>query len=173
MRNKPLPLPSQDELRESFDYRDGVLYWKKLLVKNQVKVGSVAGHIVKKYNRYRVLYKGKFYLRARLIWAYHNGEIPKGFEIDHINRNKLDDRIENLRLVTMSQNVRNRDATGRSKIKHLSMGTYKTGAKFIRFEIKDKNNKQLVSKNFKHHKLKEAIEYRDNWLKENGRTLYS
>ncbi len=39
----------------------------------------------------------------------HHAILPrqKGLEIDHINRCKLDNRIENLRLVTRSQNQRN------------------------------------------------------------------
>ena len=34
----------------------------------------------------------------RIIWEMHHGQIPEGLEIDHINRNRRDNRIENLRL---------------------------------------------------------------------------
>lgn len=40
----------------------------------------------------------------RQVWIYHNGEIPKGLVIDHINRDKDDNQIDNLRLVTPSVN---------------------------------------------------------------------
>lgn len=35
-----------------------------------------------------------------LVWEQHFGPIPEGYEIHHVNENKLDNRIENLQLVT-------------------------------------------------------------------------
>lgn len=51
--------------------------------------------------------KGKQYKAHRLVYAYFNNEFPKG-EIDHINRNKLDNRVENLRVVSRIENIKNR-----------------------------------------------------------------
>lgn len=45
----------------------------------------------------------------RQVWIYHNGEIPKGLTIDHIDRDKDNNQIENLRLATYSENVKNVD----------------------------------------------------------------
>lgn len=43
----------------------------------------------------------------RLIWEAFNGEIPEGYEIDHINTIRNDNRLENLRLVTPKENRNN------------------------------------------------------------------
>jgi DNA-directed RNA polymerase specialized sigma subunit len=40
------------------------------------------------------------------------GEIPKGYEIDHIDRNRHNNYPENLRLVTKSENNQNKDIKG-------------------------------------------------------------
>ena len=49
---------------------------------------------------------GKFY-RHRVIWYYFNGDIPDDKQIDHIDGNKLNNSILNLRCVSPSQNMRN------------------------------------------------------------------
>jgi len=43
-----------------------------------------------------------------LVWQHFEGEIPKNKNIDHINNNRLDNRIENLQLVTKIENARKR-----------------------------------------------------------------
>lgn len=47
------------------------------------------------------------YLAHRLAWLYVNGEWPPS-QLDHINRDKRDNRIANLRLATPAQNNANR-----------------------------------------------------------------
>lgn len=49
---------------------------------------------------------GRCFLAHRVIWAMYYGEWPKE-EIDHINCNKEDNRISNLRSASRLQNMRN------------------------------------------------------------------
>lgn len=48
---------------------------------------------------------GKTRYVHRKIWELHNGEIPKGKVIDHINGDTLDNRIENLQCISQSENM--------------------------------------------------------------------
>ena len=49
--------------------------------------------------------KPKVYYQHRFVYEVFEGPIPKWFEIDHINNDKTDNRIENLQLVTHKENI--------------------------------------------------------------------
>ena len=51
--------------------------------------------------------KKKTYAVHRIIWIIHKGEIPEGMEVDHKDRNRANNYLGNLRLLTHSQNIRN------------------------------------------------------------------
>lgn len=108
----------QDLLLELFSYSNGILIWNTT---NKL-AGSRAndGYIGIQINN-------KKYQAHRLIWVYHYGKIPAGMEIDHKNRDRSDNRIENLRLVTLQENKFNRKGKGYSYIK--SSGKYKAQIK--------------------------------------------
>ena len=53
----------------------------------------------------------KAFMSHRFIWECCNDIIPRGYEIDHINKNKLDNKIDNLRCITIEENRRHRDHT--------------------------------------------------------------
>lgn len=53
------------------------------------------------YNR-----KDYYFCEHRVIWVWHNGAIPQGLEINHIDYNRGNNRIENLEIVTRSENLR-------------------------------------------------------------------
>lgn len=57
----------------------------------------------------KVLYKGKYYQVHRLVAEVFIPNPMNKPEVDHINRNKQDNRVENLRWATHSENCENRD----------------------------------------------------------------
>lgn len=98
-------------LHELFEYKDGNLYNRFTRSPKAVK-GEIAGSFNKSNNRYRVTINQKGYQLSRLIWIYHNGDIPENIEVDHINQDKADNRTENLRLATRQQNEWNKTSKG-------------------------------------------------------------
>ncbi|CQJ12503.1 Uncharacterised protein [Yersinia mollaretii] len=84
---------------------DGSLRWK--VRRGGVVPGSSAGS-AHRSGYLRVGLSGKTYTVHRIIWEMHNGPIPEGMQIDHIDHNRVNNRLENLRIVTPSQNSKNR-----------------------------------------------------------------
>jgi HNH endonuclease/AP2 domain len=86
-----------EDLNKELTYNPetGQFFWKK-------EAGTITGH---GYRYIRV--NGKMMLAHRMAWLMAYGEDPEGKLIDHINGNRLDNRIENLRLATYSQNSAN------------------------------------------------------------------
>ncbi len=63
----------------------------------------------KGYDGYMIVYiNRKGYKLHRIVWALHTGEDPYPYEIDHINRVRDDNRIDNLRKVTTQDNLKNK-----------------------------------------------------------------
>lgn len=91
--------PPNFVVTEVFDYEDGQLLWKQ--PGRGRKVGRPVGD--KMLNGYiRINVKGRFFYAHRLIYFFHTGKWPE--LIDHIDCNKANNRFENLREVTKSQN---------------------------------------------------------------------
>ncbi len=105
---------TQERLKDVLAYfpEAGVFVWKQR-VADRIKVGDTAGSRHNKTGYLRIRLDGKEYLSHRLAWFYSTGVWP--VEIDHINRNQLDNRIDNLRDVSHSVNINNRNY-GKNKL---------------------------------------------------------
>lgn len=104
-------MPFVDQARELLDYNPetGEFHWK--VARNsyggKVRPGVIAGTPNGQgYVFIGVI--GQIWRAHRLAWLFMNGKTPpKGFEVDHINGDRADNRWPNLRLVTRSQNNMN------------------------------------------------------------------
>lgn len=99
------PKLSVEQLRSllSYDKDTGLFVWK--VSRGTKKHGSHAGSIGN--HGYVVIgINGFIYVAHRIAWSFEYGAMPDQF-IDHINGNKTDNRIANLRLVNKTLNSEN------------------------------------------------------------------
>lgn len=113
------------ELRRLIMFEEGKYYWRfrsSEYFSNEISANAWNAKNAGKetlicdtgigYLRARIL--GKSYLAHRVIWAYHYGEWPSD-QIDHINHDRSDNRIENLRVVSQMVNAKNQKRSKRNK----------------------------------------------------------
>ena len=102
---------SKDEMLEHVRYDEtspSFLRWN-LAMKNNATKDSPAGHVPTKERKYcTVEINGTSYGIHRVIWTILVGEIPKGMFVDHIDGNKKNNNISNLRLVNPKENSHNK-----------------------------------------------------------------
>lgn len=101
--------------------------------------------------------KGKQFKAHRIVWLLNYGIFPST-ELDHINRNKLDNRIENLRESNRSEQNRNKER--KSNAKTGEVGIYIDNTKGLKKKYATKINK----KTYRFYTIEEA----KKWREENG-----
>ena len=109
----------QDYVLSAFDYQDGQLIRK---IGRINEVGSIAGCVHKGTGYILIKIKSKSFKAHRLIFLYHYGYFPEF--VDHIDGNKQNNRIENLREASKQENCQNQ------KVRSTNKSGYK-GVKWI------------------------------------------
>jgi len=107
--NKAKSIPP--EVLDYLDYNPetGIITWKmKPPNSRRIKVGQEAGTKVSTSGYINIFFKKKLYLAHRLAYFIHHGVDPAEKHIDHIDGNRFNNKIDNLRLATNGQNLRNR-----------------------------------------------------------------
>jgi hypothetical protein len=143
---------TQEMLRNLFDYDDGVLIWRDT---GKGRNKKVAGHI--DHEGYvRIGINRKLYRRSRLVFLYFYGYLPE--TIDHINRIRTDDRIENLRAADYSLNNSNRDLKlGKSRERNIILTKHNS------FKVKiRRSNRYYHLGTFQ--KIEDAVNAREQFL---------
>lgn len=158
--------------RLDYDATTGLLYWNDNAYR--WAKGKEAGN---KNSRYTMIgftspdtHKDRFELANRLIWRMCKGKIPDNLYIDHINGDKKDNRIENLRLATNQQNMQNTgiwktNTTGVRNVKQLTSGNWQVNITI--------NKKKYCFGTYEDIELAELVaeEARDKYFNEFNRSM--
>lgn len=110
----PRPELNAERLRELLHYDPATgLFRRKIRTSNRIKAGDVAG--TGKGKRYVLIcVDGVQYRAHRLAWLYVHGKWPRN-DLDHEDRDKKNNRIDNLRPATRKENMENALAPRNSK----------------------------------------------------------
>jgi hypothetical protein len=149
---------TQDYLHTLFDYKDGELYWK-VRPASCIQIGDKAG-CLDTNGYYRIRINKCLYGIHRLIFAMHYGYFPR--QIDHIDRNTKNNKIENLRDASHAQNQWNTLKNPRNTSGYKNVIFRKDKQIWTcRFKV---NGKHIMRGSFK--TAKEANVYAENLRKE-------
>ena len=149
----------RDELKLYFKY-DTEGYLIRIMNVGKCEIGDKVGSINSR-GYYNVVLNYTIYSLHRLIWIWHYGNIPKDKVIDHIDRDKTNNKIENLRLATVGENAVNQNVRATNKLGILGV-CYHKRSKQYRATLK-KPDGFYLNKGFKN--LEDAVAQRKEWVK--------
>lgn len=122
---------SAARVRELLNYNQETgVFTRRVRTSNRIKTGEDAGGL--NSNGYvRISLDGQKHLAHRLAWIHVHGALPPN-DIDHINGNRSDNRLSNLRGVTHAENHQNRHSPNKgSTSKYLGVSWYKAYQKWM------------------------------------------
>lgn len=118
-----------------YDRETGILKWR--VNKGRARIGMLADHSHDK-GYLRIQINGRRWYAHQLVWLLFYKILPSG-EIDHINRITSDNRIDNLRIVSHSCNMKNRSSSS----SHMGVDYCKKLGKWRAQIRKDNKSKHL------------------------------
>lgn len=147
--------PSEAAHWFSYEPESGHLLWARKRKGRGCVVGAEAGTVSVK--GYRVVgLKQKKHFAHNIIWSMMRGVIPEGMYIDHIDGNTLNNRLENLRLVSASENQRNQRIPKSNTTGEMCVSAHKPG--FYQVQVAGKYFGRARS-------IQEAVKIRDRAFK--------
>ena len=136
---------TQTQVSECFEYRDGTLYWRGVTHPNKQYLADKPAGSIHKTGYRHVTWMGKVHKVHRLIFLMHHGYLPP--EVDHINGDRADNRIENLRAANRSENQCNRPALASNTSGYPGVSWHKKSKAWMVRVMK--NGKTVVQEYFK------------------------
>jgi hypothetical protein len=159
---KTLPFTKQliADMRERivYDSESGLLRWKDIGVNSFYRGKPI--QFVNSKGYVAVRFQGNLYKAHRVAWALHYDQIPPQY-LDHINRNKSDNRIVNLRVATISQNNCNTKIRKDNRTGHRGIYWHKPSKKWC---AQIKANKKVIRQLF--NNIQDAAVWADRKRKE-------
>jgi hypothetical protein len=137
----------QDQLKKIVNYcpTTGIFYWVR--ARPNCTPGKIAGRVNKNTGYVRVMVGGVRYKAHRLAFIWMTGKCPEF--VDHINRNRSDNRWENLRPATRKENSMNRNADRGSSSKFLGVSWDRANRKW-EAQVKPNSYKKINLGRHKH-----------------------
>lgn len=136
---------TQQLIADTFEYRDGLLYWKTVTHPNKGYLRDKPAGSMHKTGYRHITWMNKVHKAHRLIFMLHHGYVPP--EIDHINNDRADNRIENLRAATRSENQCNRHTLSSNTSGYAGVSWHKKSKAWVVRVMK--NGKTVVNQYFK------------------------
>lgn len=129
-------------ISELFEYRSGGLYWRVKLHRGMV-VGSRAGNLNPTHNYRTIRVFGKNYREHRLIFLWFHGWLPD--IVDHINGDTTDNRVDNLRAASGSENQYNRKVNNNNSSGYKGI-SWESGLQKWRAQIRWNKQRKIIGR---------------------------
>ena len=144
---------TQEYLFSMVEYCEGNLFWKQSI--GRAKKGDLIGQTIDQHGYRKFQINHQSMLVHRVIFFYHYNYFPQ--LTDHIDGNRLNNKIENLREITSSQNSMNRKILKKNKLQSKNICYIKNTNKY-RVQIFT-NGKHSFSKDFETLELAELVAF--------------